>query len=105
MFSVSWILVVTSCSWRKNKASKVTPRLSGGSCCESKKACESRCSLRTAFMACSWGCRWDTRSQLELLPHAQPADVVRHVGAERLRLVEALDLGHDQVGFGRLGVG
>src|SRR2546430_13526691 len=35
---------------------------------------------------------------------SQPADIVRHVGAERLRLVEPLDLRHDQLGLGRLGV-
>src|SRR5688572_9123443 len=97
-FSFSWILVVTCCSCRKNRASNDTPRFSGGSCCESKKACSlSRSALSTAFMR--------RASQVELLTRSQPAYVVGDIGTERLRLVELLDLGHDQFGFGRFGVG
>src|SRR5437868_6840406 len=88
MFSVAWIFVVTSCSWRKKRASKDTPRCSGGSCCDSKNAWES-CSLglSTALMS-------GLRSEIEFLACVQPADVVGDVGAERLRLVELLDLRH-----------
>src|SRR3954468_9497381 len=101
MFSVSWMRVVTICSCRKNRASKETPRLSGGNCCESKKACVSLPWRRTALIGNSWSEGADGEvSQLELLAGAQPPDVVRNVGAEGLRLIEPLDLGHDQLRFG-----
>ena len=44
-------------------------------------------------------------SQLEAHAGAEPADVVLHVVGAVGRLVEALDLFHDQPGLGRLGVG
>src|SRR3954469_2460304 len=108
-FSVAWILVVTACSCRKNSASNEMPRLSGGSCCDSLKACSESLVLRTAFMKSPllqcYARPVDGAApglQLEFLACTQPPDVVDYVGAEGLRLVEALDLRHDQLGFGRL---
>src|SRR3954469_691823 len=43
-------------------------------------------------------------SQLEFLAGAQPADVVAPGWPEGLRVIEALDLRHDQVGLRGLGV-
>src|SRR6476660_8671228 len=105
MFSVSWMRVVTSWSWRKNSASNVTPRLSGGNCCESKKACVSLPWRSTALIGISWSGGTGNRcSQFELLAGTQPTDVVRDIRAEGLGLIEPLDLGHDQLRFGGLGV-
>src|SRR6476661_2158899 len=105
MFSVSWMRVVTSWSWRKNSASNDTPRLSGGNCCESKKACVSLPWRSTALIGISWSGGTGNRcSQFELLAGTQPTDVVRDIRAEGLGLIEPLDLGHDQIRFGGLGV-
>ena len=43
--------------------------------------------------------------QLEHMPRAQPADVVRDFAARRAHLIELGDFAHDGFGFGGLGVG
>ena len=42
---------------------------------------------------------------LKLLPSPQPPNVMRRLVARRTGLLEAVDLGHDEFGFGWFGVG
>jgi hypothetical protein len=41
----------------------------------------------------------------QLLPRPQPANIVAHIKPVRVGLIKPLDLLHDEVGFGGLGVG
>lgn len=46
-----------------------------------------------------------THSHIKHLPRPQPADVVRLVKSTGRGFIKSLNLGHDEVGFKRLGVG